>query len=288
MAGVAIVTDGTADLPLHAARQWNVAVVPLAIMFADETSLSSDAIDAAAFVTRLRAEAIPTTSQPSPAAFDAAYERCAGAGATAIVSVHCSAELSGTVNSANQAARRAQVPVHVVDTRLVGGALALAVRAASRARDAGGDVSDILAAVDDVRTRSVSLLIVDSLDYLRRGGRLRGAQAMVGTALRVKPVLHLIDGRVELRERARTWQRAMQRTVDIVAQLAGKAPIDLLIVHADAEERALHLRRMLEFAVGIGDDDLAAIGPIVATHVGPGAVGLAAIVHNRATDEVSV
>lgn len=277
MSAIAIVTDGTADLPRRVAA--DVDVVPLTVTFADGSSVRSDVADPATFLARLRAEPIPTTSQPSPDEFDAAFARAADRGAEAVVALHCSAELSGTVGASRQAATRAPIPVHVVDTRLVGGALGLAVSAARRVRDAGGDVAEVLAAVEDVRDRSTSLLVVDSLDFLRRGGRLRGAQAMVGTALRVKPMLHLQDGRVELRERARTWQRALDRVVALVAERAGRQGVDVCIVHADAEDRALQLRRMLEFAVRVGDDDLTTIGPVVATHVGPGAVGIATIVH---------
>jgi DegV family protein with EDD domain len=134
-----------------------------------------------------------------------------------------------------------------------------------------------VAAATDVRERSIGLLVVDTLEHLRRGGRLTGAQALVGSALKVKPLLHLTEGRVEVREKTRTWKRAMDRCVQLVAEVAAGGPVDVVVVHALAPERADELWERLDERVEIAERLQALIGPIVGTHVGPGAIGVAAM-----------
>jgi DegV family protein with EDD domain len=164
---------------------------------------------------------------------------------------------------------------------VVGGSLGLAVLAAHRVAQAGGSVEEVAAAATRVRDRSVSLLVVDTLDYLRRGGRLTGAQALVGNVLRVKPLLHLTDGRVEVRERTRTWGRAMDRIVEIAADTAAGGPVDVIVAHAVAADRAAALWARLEEHVQLAERHETLMGPIVGTHVGPGAVGVAVVPAGR-------
>ena len=279
MARVAVVTDSTTDLPRDLVAALGLRIVPLSVTFGDATFVSGLEIDTEEFYRRLAtSESRPTTSQPSPTWFQEAYAACVDDGAEAIVSLHCSAALSGTVTVAREAARAVPVPVEVVDSRLVGGVLGLAALAAHRCAERGGSVSEVLAAVDRVRQRAVNVLAVDSLDHLRRGGRLSGAQAAIGTALRVKPLLHLTpDGRVEIRERTRTWKRALDRIVEIVAAAAGGGVVDAIVVHAVADERAAELFARLDEQVELGERLTTLIGPVVGAHVGPGSVGVAAI-----------
>lgn len=279
MGGVAVVTDSTTDLPHDLVESIGLRVVPLSVTFGDESFISGVTIDAETFYRRLAAaDRLPTTSQPAPAWFEEAYADCVDDGHDAIVSLHCSAALSGTVELARDRARRVGVPVEVVDSRLVGGSLGLAALAAHRAAGAGGTVAEVVAAAERVRRRSLSLLSVDTLDYLRRGGRLSGTQAAVGNALRVKPLLHLTeDGRVEVRERTRTWKRVLDRAAEIVEELAAGGPVDAIVVHAVAPDRAAELWERLDGRVEVRERLEAVIGPIVGTHVGPGAIGVAAV-----------
>lgn len=278
VAPVAVVTDSTADLPREIVESLGLRVVPLSVTFGDVTYISGVTLQTEAFYARLAAAPrMPTTSQPSPAWFDEAYADCADDGHGAIVSIHCSAALSGTVTLARDRAKAAALDVEVVDTGLVGGSLGLAALAAHRVAHAGGSVRQVVAAAHTVRERSIGLLVVDTLDHLRRGGRLTGAQALVGTALKVKPILHLTDGRVEIREKTRTWTRALDRCVELVADVAGDGAVDVVVVHALAPDRADQLWERLEARVGLGERLQALIGPIVGTHVGPGAIGVAAV-----------
>jgi DegV family protein with EDD domain len=278
MGGVAVVTDSTADLPRDLAEELGIRVVPLSVTFGTETFISGVTIDHEGFYERLgTSDRLPTTSQPTPAWFEEAYADCVDDGLDAAVSLHVSSALSGTVALARARAGEAGLPVEVVDSRLVGGSLGLAVLAAHRVAEAGGDVADVVAAAERVRSRVTSLLVVDTLDYLKRGGRLTGAQALMGSMLRVKPLLHLADGRVEVLERARTWTRALDRLADLVAEVGAEGPVDVVVTHAVAKERADEVWERLDGRVEIGRRLEAKIGPIVGTHVGPGAVGVAAL-----------
>jgi DegV family protein with EDD domain len=278
MGGVAVVTDSTCDLPRDLVEQLGIRVVPLSVTFGDETLISGISIGHEEFYARLRrTDRLPTTSQPAPAWFEEAYGDCIDDGLDAVVSLHVSSALSGTVELARHRAGKVDIPVEVVDSRMVGGSLGLAVLAAHRVAEAGGTVEEVVAAAERVRDRSQSLLVVDTLDFLRRGGRLTGAQALVGNVLRVKPLLHLTEGRVEVRERTRTWTRAMDRIVDIVEELAADGPVDVILAHAVAAERAAELWSRLEDRVQMAERLETLIGPIVGTHVGPGAIGLAAV-----------
>ncbi|MFU8841372.1 MAG: DegV family protein [Nitriliruptoraceae bacterium] len=279
MGGVVVVTDSTCDLPPAVVEATGLRVVPLSVTFGDETLVAGVQLSTEAFHARLASsEVLPTTSQPAPAWFEEAYADCADEGAAAVVSLHCSAALSGTVALARDRARLAPLSVEVVDTRLVGGALGAAVLAAHRVAEAGGDVAEVVAAAARVRRVSTSLIVVDTLDHLRRGGRLTGAQAAIGTALKVKPILHLTDeGRVEVRERARTWARASMRLGVLAAEAAAGGAVDVTVAHAGAPERAAELLAIVERQVEVRDRLQTLIGPVVATHVGPGAVGLVVV-----------
>lgn len=279
VAPVAVVTDSTADLPRELVEDLGLRVVPLSVTFGDETFISGVTLQPEDFYRRLAAaQRMPTTSQPSPAWFEEAYADAVDDGHRAIVSVHCSAALSGTVSLARDRAMTVDVPVEVIDTKLVGGALGLAALGAQRAAERGGTVAEVVATVEHVRRHALGLLVVDTLEYLKRGGRLTGAQAAVGTALKVKPILHLTsDGRVEVRERTRTWSKAMERVVDLVAHRADGRPVDVEVVHALAPERAAEVWERLDARVEIAERIEALIGPIVGTHVGPGAIGVAAV-----------
>ncbi len=279
MGGTAVVTDSTCDLPHELVESLGLRVVPLSVSFGTDSFIAGVTLDTPRFYERLTStERMPTTSQPAPAWFEEAYADAADDGYDAVVSLHCSAALSGTVGLARDRAARAPLPVEVVDSRAVGGALGLAALAAHRCAADGGSVEQVVAAAERVRATGTSLIVVDTLEYLRRGGRVTGAQAAIGGALRVKPLLELTDaGTVEVRERARTWARATSRAGEIVADAAGGAAVDAIVVHALAPERAAQLWAELDARVEVRERLEAPIGPIVGTHVGPGAAGLAVV-----------
>lgn len=279
MANVAVVTDSTADLPDDLVASLGLRVVPLSVSFGAESLIAGQTLTTDAFYRRLdETERIPTTSQPSPAWFEDVYADCIAAGHDAVISIHCASALSGTVGLARDRAARAAIPIEVIDSRLVGGSLGLMVLAAQRIAASGGTVADIVAETERVRGNVTSLIVVDGLDHLHRGGRVGGAQATVGRALRVKPLLRLTDaGTVEVRERIRTWARALDRLVELADQAAGGRRVDAIVVHAVAPQRAELLSERVRQQVDVRDMTQTSIGPIVGTHVGPGAVGIALV-----------
>lgn len=276
MGSVAVVTDSTADLPAEVVEDLSLRVVPMTVTFGNDEYISRLTITEDQFYERLRgADSLPTTSQPAPAWFEEAYADAADQGASAIVSVHVSSLLSGTCDLARSLAESAPLPVEVVDSRQVSGGLALAVLAAHRRAGDGGDLDAVAAAAREVAAAARVFFVVDSLDHLRRGGRLSGAQAALGTVLRVKPILAVRDGEVVLLERTRTWSRAVARLVELAAQAAAGAPADVVVTHAQAPERAAELAARVGEAVTVQRAMTAVVGPVVGAHCGPGTVGVA-------------
>lgn len=282
MPGVAVVTDSTADLPHDLADERGLRVVPMSVTFGDETFVSGITITPQEFYDRLRnAKVLPTTAQPAPAWFEQAYLDCADDDHPAAVSIHVSKELSGTVSLARRMAEEAPLPVAVVDSRQVGGGLALMVLAAQRAAEQGASVEDVLAAAERVRDGLVNHVVVDVLDNMRKSGRVTGTQAVFGTVLKVKPILAVSDGRVEVFDRARTMTRALDRIVEVVADHLGDEPADVVVTHALAPERAEELWERLNERIEVRRSLTTVFGPVLGTHTGQGAVAVAAV---RTTD----
>jgi DegV family protein with EDD domain len=272
---VAVVTDSTASLPAALLDSLDVVVVPLQVAVNGVTHREGVDLSAARLVEQLRAGATVTTSQPGPDAFARAYARVAAHGATEIVSIHLSSDLSGTVQSAELAAHSAGVPVRVVDSRTVGMGLGLAVVSAARTAARGGDVDGARVAKAAERTAedSVAVFTVDSLEYLRRGGRLGAMAAALGTVLGVRPVLAVRDGRLEVVEKLRTTARARERLVDLVVEAARRRDrFDVAVHHLGDPALAQDVAERITAACGPGLQSMyvAEISAVVGAHVGPG------------------
>ena len=273
---VAVVTDSTCDLSADLAESLGIRMVPLSVLFGEREVFSRVSVTDAEFYRELAsADALPSTSQPVAAWFEEAWADARDAGHDAVVSMHLSGELSGTVDRARTLAAAAPLPVTVVDSRQVSGGLALQVLAATRAAAAGGSPEEVVAAATAVRDRTVSLLVVDTLTYLRRGGRLSTSEALLGTALRIRPLLGVEDGRIELLDRERTWTRAIRRLVERAAAVAGDGPQHAVVAHALAPERAVEVLAAVRAEVDVVEHLEVVVGPVVGTHTGPGAVGIA-------------
>lgn len=273
---VAVVTDSTADLPPWLVEERALRVVPMSVAFDSDLLVSGVTISVEEFYRRLEeAVTLPTTSQPAPAWFQEAYAECDDAGATAVVSIHLSSTLSGTVDLARQMAAEAPLPVTVVDSSQVSGGLGLMVLAAERRAVEGADVGEVVEVAERVREGLSSAVVVETLEYLRKGGRLSGTQALIGTVLKVKPVLGLVDGRLEVLSRSRTWRRAREHLVERARDHLAGRPARVAITHALAPERARELLGRLREEVAVQDSLTTTIGPVIGTHTGPGAVALA-------------
>ncbi len=271
---VAIVTDSTAYLPQAALDRHRIRLVPLAVVIGDEALEEGTEVSAPAVARALRRREPVTTSRPSPGEFAAAYRAAADGGAAEIVSLHLSAEFSGTYDAALLAARDAPVPVRVVDTGMVAMALGFPVLAAARAAEAGGTADEIVAAAQKRATDTSAYFYVDTLDYLRRGGRVGAAQALLGSALAVKPLLQLVDGQIQLMEKVRTASKAILRLEEIVVERAGSRPVDIAVHHLAAAERAAALaERLRERVPGLGTLLVSEVGAVIGAHTGPGLLG---------------
>jgi DegV family protein with EDD domain len=278
-ARVHVVTDSTAGLSAVEVLRHPVTVVPLQVV------IGGIAYDDGATSSRAVAEALKSftpvsTSRPAPQSFVDTYQEIAAAGAEAIVSIHLSGEMSGTVEAAMIAAKESPVPVQVVDSRSLGMGLGFPVLAAARAAAAGEDQAGVEAAAR-VRMSSVSCFFyVDTLEHLRRGGRIGAAQALLGTALAVKPLLTVNDGRIVPLEKVRTSSRAIARLADIAVQCAGDGPVELAVHHLDNPDKAQTLADGLaERLPGADEVVLREVGAVIGAHVGPGM--LAVVVARR-------
>ena len=268
---VSLVTDSTAYLSDEAVSRHGVDVVPLSVVMGDQDLEEGVAVTPGDVAAALQRKVHVTTSRPSPEAFAAAYRAAAERGATGIVSLHLSAELSGTYEAAQLAAEDAPVPVRVVDTRMVAMALGYPVLTAAQVAQAGGSLDEVAAAAEKRAAATTGFFYVDTLEYLRRGGRIGAARAMLGSALAVKPLLHLADGRIQPLEKVRTSSRAIARLEEIAIAQAGTGEVDLAVHHLAAEPGALLLaERLRERIPGLHELYVGEVGAVIGAHVGPG------------------
>jgi len=272
---VAIVTDSTAYLPPLTMERHGITAVPLTVVLGDQALEEGTEISARSLAQALQKRRPVTTSRPSPELFAATYRKVAESGATGIVSLHLSSEFSGTYDAAVLAAREAPVPVRVVDTGMVAMALGFCALAAAESAEAGGTIDDAVTAAEKRAAGTFAYFYVDTLDYLRRGGRIGAAQALLGSALAVKPLLQLDDGRIELLEKVRTASKAIARLEEIVAVRAGDAQVDIAVHHLAAPERASALADRLRARVpGLADLHVSEVGAVIGAHTGPGLLGV--------------
>ena len=277
---VALVTDSTASLPAEVVAARDITVVPLQVVIG--ATAYDEGVEGGAtpemLAEALRAWTPVSTSRPNPDEMLEVYQRLAKDGATEIVSIHLSGELSGTFESAQLAARQAPVPVLAVDSRQVGMATGFAVLSAADARDEGGDASAVAAAARRRVSTATSLFYVDTLEYLRRGGRMGAASALIGSALAVKPILRIEDGRVVPFERVRTAGKALHRLEELAVDAAGSAAVDVAVAHLASPERAASLAERLGERLAAGLEGrpvpVGEIGAVLGAHVGPGMVGV--------------
>ncbi|MFF1465381.1 DegV family protein [Streptomyces sp. NPDC058330] len=271
---VAIVTDSTAYLPRQTMERHGISAVPLTVVLGDQAFEEGTEISARSLALALQKRHSVTTSRPSPEVFATAYRAAAEAGASGIVSLHLSAEISGTYDAALLAAKDAPVPVRVVDTGMVAMALGFCALAAAEAAEQGGGLDDAVAAAEKRAAGTAAYFYVDTLDYLRRGGRIGAAQALLGSALAVKPLLQLEGGRIELLEKVRTASKAIARLEEIVAERAGAGAVDIAVHHLAAPDRAERLAERLRGRVpGLADLHVSEVGAVIGAHTGPGLVG---------------
>jgi DegV family protein with EDD domain len=276
MPDVAVATDTTHYLPRETVAELAVGEVSLYVNDGERQEREADIVDFAAFYDGLRTAAtLPTTSQPSIGDFLAVYEPLAAAGRD-IVSIHISGGISGTVEAARQAAAElagAGGRVEVIDSRFSCGALGLVVLAAARTARAGGDLDTVVARAQEAQRATRLWFAVDTLEYLQRGGRIGTAQAWLGGALKIKPIL-TIDGEISPVERVRTSGRAFERMVDYLRSRHDDGADGWVVQHIQAPDVAERLVATGRELFGCEPVFVSEVGPVIGAHVGPGLVGV--------------
>jgi len=276
---VRVVTDSTACLPPGRLAALDVDVVPLRVQIGQRTAIDGVDVSSAEVARALRSKVNVSTSRPTPAEFAEKFQQVLDSGASHVVSVHISSALSGTWESAVLAAQDfGHGVVRVVDSRNTAMGLGFAVIAAAEKAAAGGSAAEVqgaaTAAVDATRT----LFYVDTLEHLRRGGRIGTAAALFGTTLSVKPLLQLVEGQIVPLEKVRTSSKALARLVELAVRSAGTRSVDLAVHHVAALDRAREIEKQLRDQLPrLGESSVSELGPVIGAHLGPGVVGIVLI-----------
>lgn len=279
MSKIAIVTDSTAYMPQDLIKKYSITVTPQILIWGEDTYQDGVDILSEEFFKRLKtAKIMATTSQVTPPTMKSAFEDLIGKGFD-VLGIFISAKLSGTVQSAIQAKEmmgKASEKVTVIDSYSTAMAMGFQVLAAARAIEAGATLKEVVALVDKAREQTGVYFAVDTLEFLHRGGRIGGAQRFLGTALNMKPILAVIDGRVDAVERIRTKSKALERVIELVTEKTkGQSPIRLATLHANAPEEAHLLLDKASTLLNANESIFAEVSPVIANHAGPGTVGLA-------------
>ncbi len=274
MPKVAVVTDSTCYLPRGWAATRGIGIVPIQVIVGGQPFDETEDVQAQRVAEALSSWQPVTTSRPSPARFEQAYQAAIDAGASEIVVATLSSAISATFESAVMAGKGCEVPVRVIDSRSIAMGLGFAVLSGAE-RAADGASSDEVAEVIEQRAAaSFVYFYVDTLEYLRRGGRISSTRAAVGQALRVKPLLQLVDGQVTSLEQVRTSGRALARLAELAIAAAGDRAVDIAVQHLDAQDRAAALAERLRAALPEANVIECPVGGVVGAHVGPGMVAV--------------
>jgi DegV family protein with EDD domain len=276
---VAVVTDSTAYLPDGLADRLSIRVVPLQVVLGGRSGAEGSEVTPAQVASALASWVPVSTSRPTPAQFASVYQDALDRGASEVVSLHLSRELSGTWDSARLAAAEVGSDrVRVVDSRSAAMGLGFAVLAAAQAAAAGGSQEQVYEAAVGTAERTTTLFYVDTLEHLRRGGRIGAAQALLGTALSVKPILHVQEGRIVPLEKVRTVSKGIARLEALAVAAAGDGPADVAVHHLAAAERAALLAERLRARLPqAGQFYTSEVGAVVGAHVGPGVLGVVVV-----------
>jgi DegV family protein with EDD domain len=285
MSDIALVTDSTANIPDDLVKRYDFTVVPLYVLFGGKAEKDYVELPPTEFYKRL-AEVkaaggeLPKTSQPSPVDFEHTYSALARSGAKHIISVHVAAKMSGTINSAQIAADivSQHVQVHVVDSTTISMQMGYMLVEAAEAIRKGGGVKEALDAIENVKSNSCTYFTVTEVEHIEASGRVAGADKVVEAEIKVRPVIAVLDGNATVVSPERTQRAAIEKVIELTLNRLQRLKVKgVTVVHANALDRAETLKARVPAALGYkGEVLIADFGPVLAVHVGPGMLGLAA------------
>lgn len=273
---ILVVTDSSASLPAELVGLLDIRVIPLWLIWDEDCFLDGVDIDPHSFYKRLKeSRSLPTSTQPSGVEFRSFFEKI-GRECSGIVCVLASSQISGTVESAEAAQEFSPVPVKVVDSAFSAMGQGLIAVQAARAAASGASIDEVTRSAVEARERTNLLFVVDTLEYLHKGGRIGGAKRMLGTALDIKPILHFEEGTIQPLSQARTKKKAIVELLNIAEKrLDGTEMAEAALVHVDCLAEAHRLKEDVVSRFGPNEIHISDVSPVVGTHVGPGALGLA-------------
>lgn len=275
---VALITDSTCDIPSNLIERYQISVIPLHVIWGQETFRDRVDLEPVAFYRRLIDEPeYPTTAHPTPEGFLATYKEAARKGAQEIVVITLSSQLSSAFESASQAGTMIDTPVYVVDSKGTTMSLGWQVLAAARAREAGGDTGAMIEAADETRKHVALFVSLDTLEYLHKGGRIGGATRLIGSLLDIKPLVYVDHdtGTVEAGGRVRTRRRGLRTLYErFFEQLDTKSEMHVAVMHGDARRDAEEIAEQIEREYTPAELLIDITGPVLGVHTGPGAIAL--------------
>ncbi len=278
MRKVTIVTDSTADIPVTMTEELNIHVVPLNVHFGEETYEDGVDLSAEEFYKKLReSRDIPTTSQPSPARFEEVYRNLYEETGTEIISIHLSAKMSGTFQSAHiaQQSLEEEIPVEVVDSKRASYAIGVIVVEAAQLAEQGASKAEVMDRINEMLEEANVYFMVDTLEYLQKNGRIGKASALVGSLLKIKPILSLTkEGEVYPFEKVRGQKKAIQKILAEMTKNYNGKPLHVGISHAEAEGDAELIMEQVKEQFEVEQEVITNIGPVIGAHVGPGTVAV--------------
>jgi len=272
---VAIVTDGACSLAPARGEELGINIAPVYVTFGDKTYRAGIDLDDAEFYKLLRtSKRLPTTAQPTAADFVNIYNKLADE-VDEIITVVISHHMSATIQSAEMANEQFnKIPVHIVDSESVSLGLGMMSLAAARAAEQGQDAQSILKLIGDIKQRLNVIFTVKTLEYLHKGGRIGGGTAFLGSALDIKPILYISNGRIEPLEKQRTRARSLSRLLELMKEKVGDQPVHIAILHGNIPEEATQFEHSIRDQFNCVELITSDMGPVIGVHAGPGTLGL--------------
>jgi len=275
---IAVLTDSTAYLDQNLREKHNIYMIPLSVVFGHDVYQEEVDLTSEQFYQKVRqSESLPTTSQPSIGEFENMYKKLAEEGFNAVISIHLSKKVSGTFQAATSAGKTIEeIDVYTYDSEISTMPQGILALEAAKMAENGQTPENIIAHLDELKKKSRAYFIVDDLSHLQRGGRLSGAQALVGSLLKIKPILHFVAGEIEPFEKIRTRKKAINRILNMLFDdIEQKGVTQVVFIHGNKKSAAVELQQQFSQQYPAIETMISYFGPVIGTHLGEGSIGIA-------------